>query len=422
MKLNHIVLAAVALCGASQAFAATQYLAGSSAASVNVMKATQNLCADAGGTFKLFTTSTKTSSLGNVFTGVCSTDITGAAYNTVAMNVSGGSMGAVTATTTPVAYLAPVQASCTAVTGTENLAAFSNLYSCPSSQATGTHLADGGFMDVEGPVFNASLDPSAFTPAGFSQVFGVGVNATLYNALQTAQFGAAASCTTNTSIKYTAACQPSISKAQIASLINSDVSNAGKTKGGQFLVGGTTDTTKITYCMRPQSSGTQQSAQLYFLSYAANGANGGAETIIPEGVSKAKYASVVNSGTSDVKNCLDDNTGYKFGMLSLENNPLAGSDTYRFVKLSGVAGAQGASSTDSNTATALTGEYDYVFETVAYCKVGGDAGVCPEVVQSILDNVDISLPVGSSTAGLFLTGVESVFSRGGNAGSPYIAR
>jgi hypothetical protein len=38
-----------------------------------------------------------------------------------------------------------------------------------------------------------------------------------------------------------------------------------------------------------------------------------------------------------------------------------------------------------------------------------------------LDNVDVALPAGSSTAGLFLTGTESAFSRGGKASNPYIA-
>lgn len=418
MKLHHIALASVALFGATQSFAATQYLAGASASAVNVMKAAQNLCADAGGTFKLFKTDTKTTALGNVFTGVCSADLTGTSFDTVAMNTSGGSEGAITATTTAVSYLAPVESACTAITGSENLTAFSSLYKCPSSQ-TANHVADGGFLDVEGPVFSANYSAADFTPAGFSQVFGVAVNSTLYNALQAAQLGGTgSSCYTNTSIKYTAACQPSISKAQIASLISADLANPAKTTGGKFLVGGTTDSTKITYCMRPQSSGTQQSAQLYFLNYAASGEQGGKTLVVPAGTNKTAYAAVSNSGSSDVKTCLNDTTGYKFGMLSAENNPLGGTDTFRFVKLNGVAAAQGASSTDSNTATALTGEYDFVYETSAYCK----EGTCPEVVQSILDNIDVALPAGSSTAGLFLTGVESKFGRGGNSGAPYLAR
>ncbi|MFT3858869.1 MAG: hypothetical protein QM742_15685 [Aquabacterium sp.] len=450
MKLNQLALATLALAGASQAFAAApvQYLTGASASSVNVMKASRNLCAAAGGTFSLYKTSTSTSALGNVFTGVCSTSLQGApGYTTVAMNVSGGSANAVTATTTATTFLDVGAASCTAITGTEALAATTfgsyNLFAC--SNVTTSQLSDGGFLDVEGSVFPTSvLSPTAydaadFQLAGISQAFGVAVNSGLYNALQAAQFPAPSTCTTDTSIKFTAACQPSVSKAQIASLINNAKTSFAKTAGGKFLIGGaSTDATQIVYCMRPQTSGTQQSAQLYFLNYGAAGNvfGGGVETIINNGLAfnatsaTSKFAATLNSGSSDVRNCLNSNTtaagtgtGYRFGILSLENNPLGGSDSYRFVKLNGVAGAQGTGSSDSNTATALTGEYDYVYETVAYCKTG----TCPAVVDAIVGNLNVALPQGSSTAGLFTgKGVESRYSRGAGttpkAAAPYIIR
>jgi hypothetical protein len=427
MKFNQIAVAAFAVVAASQSFAANTYLTGASASSVNVMKAAKNLCVDAGGTFKLYKSiaNTALNSLGNQFTGVCSTDFTGTAVNQVRVNVAGGSESAVTATTTAgTSFLAPVEASCTAITGTESLAAanFSgmSLFACPAAQVNDAHLSDGGMMDVEGPVFNTAYNPDDFAAVGFSQVFGVAVNSNLYNALQVAQFGATATCTTNTSTKYTAACQPSISKAQMASLLDSNTFGPAKTKGGQFLVGGTTDATKITYCMRPQTSGTQQAAQMYFLNYSGTGALGGKNVVVSSTTSLSKFAASLNASSSNVKTCLNATTatdGYKFGVLSAENNPIGGSDTYRFVKVNGVAAAQGVANTDSNTATALTGEYDFVYESVAYCP----AGTCTPFVQAILDNVDVALPAGSSTAGLFLTGTESAFSRGGKASNPYIA-
>lgn len=422
MKLNQLALAAVAVFGATQAFAANTYLTGASASSANVMKAAKNLCADAGGTFKLFKTNTTTNALGNQFTGVCTTDISGTSFSQVRMNVAGGSASAVTATTgAATTFLAPVEGSCTSIVGTESLSTF-NLFKCPAAQLNDNHLSDGGYLDVEGPIFNSTYAAEDFTIAGFSQAFGVAVNSTLYNALQTAQFGASNSCVTNTTLKYTAACQPSVTKAKITSLISGDTSSDAKQKGGQFLVGGTTDVTKITYCMRPQTSGTQQSAQLYFLNYAASGSNGGKELVVAQNLNVGtKYSSFLNSGSSDVKNCLNDvtgGTGYKVGILSAENNPLGGTDTFRFIKLNGVAVAQGVDLNDSNTATALTGDYDFVYETSAYCP----AGTCPEFVQAIIDNITVALPVGSSTAGLFLTGVESKYSRGGNSGAPFASR
>ena len=470
MKLNQLALAAVAVFGASQAFAAapTKYLTGASASSTNVMKAARNLCANNGGTFSLYKVDTNTNKLGNVFTGQCSTGFTGAtAYTTVAMNVAGGSGTAVlnTAanTSTATQFLAPV-ASCSAITGTETLAASNfgafTLYVCPSASGQGkvpdstdtdNQFSDGGFLDVEGNLFPASvIDPTKyngatdFKLAGFSQAFGVAVNSTLYNALQTAQIAsgliANSTCSSDTTIKYTAACQPTVSKAQIGSLINADKANFAKTAGGKVLVGGTTDTTPIVYCERPQTSGTQQGAQLYFLNYGAAGnIAGGVESIINNGAQYPKtptattpFTALINSGSSDVKNCLNlqtagnggaGTTGYRFGMLSLENNPIGGSDTYRFVKLDGTAIAQGSSSTDSNTDTAISGLYDYVFETAAFCP----AGTCPAFVSAILNNTSIALPVGSSTAGLFLgNGVESHYSRGAagvpNSAAPYLTR
>lgn len=468
MKLNQLALAAVAVFGASQAFAAapTQYLTGASASSTNVMKAARNLCANNGGTFSLYKVDTNTNKLGNVFTGQCSTGFTGAtSYTTVAMNVAGGSGSAVlntaanSATTTQ--FLAPV-AGCSAITGTETLAASNfgafTLYVCPSASSQGklpdstdtdNQFSDGGFMDVEGNLFPSSvIDPTKYNAAtdfklaGFSQAFGVGVNSTLYNALQTAQIAsgliANSTCSSDTTIKYTAACQPTVSKAQIGSLLNNDKGNFAKTAGGKALVGGTTDSTPIVYCERPQTSGTQQSAQLYFLNYGAAGnIAGGVEAIINGGAqypktlsASAPYTALINSGSSDVKNCLNlqtagnnTGTGYRFGLLSLENNPIGGSDTYRFVKLGGAAIAQGSSSSDSNTDNAVSGLYDYVFETVAYCA----GGTCPAFVSAILSNTSIALPVGASTAGLFLgNGVESHYSRGAagvpNAAAPYLTR
>jgi hypothetical protein len=461
MKLNQLALATVALCAASQSFAADtyQYLTGASASSINVMKAAKNLClaTSATNTFKIYKTDTTTNSLGNNFTGVCSTsagaasNILGTSVNAIAMNVKGGSLSAITGQNTGSVdynaanntFVTNYASGCTLTAGTEALSTtnFSgmSLYVCPSAAKPGTLVPSvGGFMDVEGTVFDSEayaddLQNGAFQLAGFSQAFGVAVNTKLWNALQTAQFTAGDTCltTTDTTIKYSAKCQPSIGKAQIASLINNDTGNAAKTSGGKFLVGGTADATKITYCARPQTSGTQQAAQLYFLNYGGNGSNlGGNEVIVNVPLTVGStYAAASNAGSSDVKACMNAsgaNDGYKFGMISLENNPLAGSDTYRFVKVGGAAGAEGTSASDSNTTTAISGAYDYVFETVAYCKVNGAQGTCPSFIQSILNNKSVALPAGSSTAGLFLTGLEGTFGRGAggvpNSAAPYITR
>ncbi|HET8695574.1 MAG TPA: hypothetical protein VFM33_12950, partial [Aquabacterium sp.] len=396
---------------------------GSSASSINVARGLSNLCSSAGGTFTLYKTSTSTSSLGNQFTGTCSVDFAGTSENEVRVNVGGGSESAVTnaaafPTSTATGFLVG-SGSCTALgAGTESLSflAAGQMKSCGTTLAD-TSKSDGGFLDVEGPIFNATkYDPADFQVSGFSQVFGIAVNSNLYNALQAYQKTAAGGnivASTCAAGDTTPACQPSLSRAQVGSLINNDYFNAAKTSGGAYLVPGSS-VSKITYCMRPQSSGTQQSAQLYFLGYNATGPLGGSEAITNPGVSLTHYASVLNNGSSDVKNCLNDATNFKFGALSLENNPIGGSDTYRFVRINEVAATEGVAGA-SQTATALAGRYDYVYELAAYCP---STTGCHEIIPALQGAV----APGTSSPGIFLTGVETTFGRNGNSNAPYITR
>jgi hypothetical protein len=428
MKLTKIVIAAVAVCGASQVMAAgVTRLTGSSATSTNIVRGVVNLCTSAGGTSTVFKTTTATNSLGNQFTVQCTADLPGTTVNEVRVNVAGGSESAVTnaaayPTSVNTGFLVPTGA-CTAVAaGTEALSflAAGQMKSCGTTLAESAK-SDGGFMDVEGPVFSTvKYDGGDFQPTGFSQVFGIAVNTTLYNALQTYQKTAAGgSIVASTCVAgdTTPACQPSLSRAQIASLINNDLGSPAKTGGGAYLVPGSA-VSKISYCMRPQSSGTQQSAQLYFLSYAVNGALGGNETIVPENKTLTKYASILNPGSSDVKACLNNTAAgdFRVGALSLENNPIGGSDTYRFVKLNEVSGVEGVSfaAGASQTTTAIAGRYDYVYETSSYCP----GGTCADIITAI----NGAVTAGTSSPGIFLTGVESRFGRNGNSAAPYLTR
>ncbi|MGE5452815.1 MAG: hypothetical protein ACM3VZ_13365 [Acidobacteriota bacterium] len=424
MKLTKLMIAAVAVCGVAQAHAAgVTRLTGSSASSINVVRGLNNLCTSAGGTTTVYKTSSSTSSLGNQVTVKCSTDFSGTSLDEARLNVAGGSESAVT---NAAAYPASTttkflvgSGSCTALgAGTEALSflAAGQMKNCGTTLAD-TSKSDGGFLDVEGPVFNASkYDPADFQVAGFSQVFGIAVNSTLYNDLQAFQKTATGGNivpSTCAAGDATAACQPSLTRAQLGALMNADNSSAAKTQGGKYLIPSST-AAKITYCMRPQSSGTQQSAQLYFLGQALNGVLGGAEAVHAVGAAPSgKYEAVLNNGSSDVKACLNDATAYKFGALSLENNPLGGTDTYRFVRINEVAGAEGTAGS-SQTATAVSGRYDYVYELSAYCP----AGVCADILTALQGAV----APGTSSPGIFLTGVESTFGRNGNSAAPYITR
>lgn len=428
MKLSKIVIATIAVCGASQVMAAgVTRLTGSSASSINVVRGLANACTTAGGTITVYKTTTSTSALGNQFSVKCSTAVAGGtpvdfdatSVDEARINVAGGSESAVTnaalfPTSTNTSFLVPTGA-CTAVAaGTEALSflAAGQMRSCGTTLADSAK-SDGGYLDVEGPVFNATkYDGGEFQPTGFNQVFGIAVNSTLYNALQAYQKTVAggnivaAACAAGAT---TPECQPSISRAQITSLINNDLFNAGKTSGGAYLVPGSA-VSKITYCQRPQTSGTQQSAQLYFLGSALNGSLGGAEVIVPNNTSLTKYSSILNNGSSDVKTCLNSATDFRFGGLSLENNPLGGSDTYRFVKLNEVAATEGVAGA-SQTTTAIAGRYDFVYELSAYCP----GGTCADIIATI----NSAVTAGASSPGIFLgNGVESKFGRNGNSASP----
>lgn len=425
MNLSKLMIGAIAVFGVSQALAAGPVrLTGASASSINVARAAKVLCENAGGTYTLFKIGAATNALGNIFTGRCDVDFEGTTENELRVNVSGGSEFAVINATAggavPTDFINALTASCTPIaaagTGSLSFMGANSMRNCAAANEKTT--SEGGYLDVEGPVFNPAYNAGDFVGSGFSQVFGVAVNQRLYNALQTHQktIGLVPSdCAIGDA---TAKCQPTISKADIASLINSNTAGSGpKSLGGGMLIPG--NTTKISYCMRPQTSGTQQAAQLYFLNYEADGALGGKASIVPEGATVGtRYSSIVNSGSSNVRACLNDTapattTDFRFGVLSAENNPLGGSDTYRFVKINEVAASEGVAGA-SQTATAIAGRYDFVYETAAYCP----EGTCAPIIEAI----DGALPAGSSTPGLFLTGVESRYGRGGNSASPFIRR
>ncbi|MBI3383830.1 MAG: hypothetical protein HY019_17640 [Aquabacterium sp.] len=432
MKLSKLMIAAIAVCGASQAMAAgVTRLTGSSASSINVVRGAVNMCVNNGGSALVYKTTAATNALGNQFTVTCSTDFDATipvTANELRVNVANGSETAITnaaayPSSTATTFLVPTGSCTPLAAGTEALSflAAGQMLNCGTTLADSSK-SDGGFLDVEGPIFNTAYDGGDFTAAGFSQVFGIAVNSTLYNDLQAYQKTAAggnvvpATCAAGDT---TPACQPSLSRAQVESLINSATSNPAKTGGLAYLVAAANQTTgltnKITYCKRPQSSGTQQSAQLYFLNYDAQGPLGGKEPIVGN-VTLSKYASVENASSGNVKTCLNANTladGYKFGALSLENNPIGGADTYRFVRLNEVSATEGVAGA-SQTATAIAGRYDFVYELSAYCP----AGTCAPVI----DGIKSAVTAGSSSPGIFITGVESKFGRGGNSNKPYASR
>ncbi|MFN0184154.1 MAG: hypothetical protein ACKVQR_10095 [Aquabacterium sp.] len=456
MKLSYIT-AAVAILASGFAQADVQRLAGASASSINVVKALRNLCTGNGGTYAVYKTAAATDALGNIVTATC----TGAAFvdavDEVRINVSGGSYGAVLSRNgntgaTPVPMISAASATCVnlgAGTGSLSFMAAGEMKNCGAT-GQNAELSDGGYLDVEGSIFRANGlsvppevdDSTDFVPSAFLQAFGVGVSNDLYRALQayqTAKGLLPATCATTAVVagvtQYTATgsalpeCQPSIARASMAALVAAG-NNFGKKGGANFLLGGSATLkndlsptqaivpdvvlgTDFTYCRRPDTSGTQQAANVYFLhAPTGSGEVGGALGTAGNGVSGtvvigANYKVTTNSSSGNVRTCLNA-AGTAAGIISLENNPVGSSDTFRFVKLNGQYIADGVANA-AQTGEAIAGRYDFVYETFKYCP----GGTC----VSVLDAIDNALAPGASTPGLFLKS-ESNFTRNGNSNRP----
>jgi hypothetical protein len=472
MKLTHIALAALALAAGNAAFAATERLTGASASEINVVRGLKNLCG--ANTFAVYKQTSSLSSLGNIITVTCSANFGTTSVDQVRVNVSGGSLGAVTGTTgqtgaVGVAMIDPAAATCTPATGAGSLAAGTGplsflaageLRNCAS---TGTSLetGNGGFMDVDGTIFRASglaipatvTDTSDYIASNFYQAFAVGVSNSLYLALQAYQVAqglmpavssaaqGSVTCATVAGTVYTGTgatvpdCQPSLSRAQIAGFVVSG--GAVKTIGANALIGGTTTLkndlsgksitptqdvalkSKLTYCRRPNTSGTQASVQMYFLnSPIGAGEVGGALGVVGSSTAPAvvltgtTFAADTGSGTSDAKTCLNA-AGYAFGIVSAENNPLAGSDTYRFVKLNGVSVTEGTS-TASNTVESIAGRYDFVYNSAMFCP----GGTCATILTEL--NKSTTIVAGQSSPGLYLLSEAKFIRTQGKSSRPLV--
>jgi hypothetical protein len=446
MKLTHIAVASMALAVAAQAQAVTR-ISGATATSNNYIRVLFDQCP--ANNVTVYKNTTSTSSLGNNFTVKCNSGNFGTSgENEARFDVTGGSINSVLYTPQAVTngetlagsgkFIAAAGAGCLAVpVAGSGVLAFLNGGATAGNKIITTctipavgEKSVGGFTDVEPAIFKATgvLKANYSTvPATFSQVFGMGVSQPLYQALQADQ-GLTVGSTTPAN-------QPTISRAKLASLMSSVDFNTAKALGPKFLVPGTTQT-NITYCRRPQTSGTQASAQLYFMAnpVATNAVLGGA--LVIHGPDADGAASVVvdgfdpitfeptgntvtiamNSGSSNVRTCLNTTTGFAFGVLSAENNPIGGTDTYRFVKINGVSMSGGLSPAagETQTATSIAGDFDFVYESALFNPTN----------NALLNTMNEQMLVGAPTAGLFLnsfsTAPESIYGRGGNSVAPYV--
>lgn len=436
MKLKPIALAIAALSAgvANAAYTDTAtnlYMTGASASRNNVAVAIKKLCADAGGSLTVYKNGSSTSSLANQMAYECtaamkdSTGTTTTGITTVFHTVTGGSLNSILGMSNddakqqvPVSLaLDPDGAgpltgcSSLAVAGSGALTGYTVRHSCALEASPSA--SDGGLSDLEfGPVIEQveglTTGVDGFTLAdvagtqGFTsiaQAFGVGVSEKMYKDLQAVQgiigkafavdlnldgdtldAGETGVCASGTSYQD---CQPSLSRADIASLINSNGFAAQK-NGAEAL--GLTAGASIEYARRVSTSGTQGTAQVYFLGKGClktgefDIAGGNTETtgtgLTLPGATKYTYS--VNSGTGDVIARLNaaGDTGYAFGLVSAENRAPTTTTGWKFVKLNGVAISDGTS-TGLNKQNAIDGKYDNFVETVSYKGPASKSGAIP---------------------------------------------
>lgn len=259
--------------------------------------------------------------------------------------------------------------------------------------------ADLGISDVRPDMLYAftgakpkKLSTLTYFPISM-QGFAVGVNANLYNALQTQQIADGSLPSSCTAGDLTAACQPSVRKADYASLS----STQGGIKSAAALLNNPLDTTLLTLSRRDDLSGTQASSAIFFgdnpcgvsvdsKGKVIKGVIGGALSILgsptPIVPSTTVYTvasptAVVTPGifqynaqatSGGVKADLASATGYVIGVVSLDSaEPTRTATSYKYVKIDGQSPnfkADGTIDADQRLAM-INGNYPFVVASYA---------------------------------------------------------
>jgi hypothetical protein len=440
MKLSQLMVAIGALAAAGVAVAGTPgnriaVSAGASATQGNLNQTIINLCTAAGGQISRFPNPLS----GNFTTLVCSdtANLSGAAYDAKTtgfinfaglpyaefrLNVALGSLGSLALINNqPLLFRNPVTNTdvATLPSGAVRVGGLSDLD--PARGYPGTTLAQ----------FPIQPTPVA---AGFAQSFGVGVSRQLYNAMYRSQ-RSAGNATVNQPIPSTCPpapaadtdatvgtdrpeCVPTISKGQMASIMTDNGFNSAYLNGANFLASSLPAGTQLRYARRVDTSGTQGSAQVYFLGLPCVGID--ALPIVPEPTGDDEPGglrdTLINSirvlaagGTSDVRNELNSTTNYAIGILSGENNQSG--VNWRWLRVQGAPMSENAvpgtlvAPAVPNRQSVINGSYDFYFESVSLAANSAGtsfwATVLPQVDLSNLPGIvpSANLQAGFNKAG-----------------------
>ena len=281
---------------------------------------------------------------------------------------TGGVVGSLEGKETTTLTVGTAAAACAAATTSTTVAPVVN---CTSTAVTPPDVA---FSDVHptelyklySSVAKAKLT-SLTSTAAFMQGFGVVVNGPLYNALQTKNVAEGLLPSSCTAGDTTAACQPSIRRAEYSSIVTKA---GGITSAAKLL--GTSTTEVLTVARRDDLSGTQAVSNIFFANNACGsnkdakgkvvaGQLAGLQEIRGAADSTASLVIVENVASSGVASL--PTTGYALGVLSL--NSSATSPT-RFVKLDGVSPNYTAAGVSDSTRRARLINGDYQFQMAFY--------------------------------------------------------
>lgn len=462
MQVSKIMLAVAALTIGASAIAApaagrVAISSGASATKGNLKNALINLCERTGGTAtgalngnKL----TEFASGSNISTYVCAdATVTGGAGSTyvskadaafknffgtdfaeLRLNVTGGSFTAICA-------LNFIGQTSWAAGGTAcanvNTSGAADLYRDPATLTNVLPAAGqvvvGGLMDVEPAAWPETVRagltvPGTILNSGVAQTFGVAASNALYSKLFAAQLSDGAA-TVAKPIPSSCAetdysnleCIPTISKAQMATLMNPVDTNAAYTTGVQFLTGDEADAElELQYNRRADTSGTQAAAQAYFLGLPCSSSP---LAVVDQGVAGGTLLDGTflrvfgHAGTGNVRAQLNT-ANYGIGIMSGENNQATGvadssngTTTWKWLRVQGAAMGEAAAPGTAgitNKESVKNGSYDFYFESkVAPGTAAGSTTFWNKVTGALKT---LSAPVGLLNSADLAT-----FAKGGSA-------
>jgi hypothetical protein len=169
------------------------------------------------------------------------------------------------------------------------------------------------------------------------QGFGIAVNWNFYQALQTQNLADKLIPSTCVAGDITAACQPTIRRADYSTLVTRNA----VTKGASIFIPGSTE--KLVLARRDDLSGTQATSNIYFGNGACGVAPGtstslgGAMAFVSADNTPATTLLEVRdlAVSSDVTTALTASTGYSIGMVALSSSKNIAANTWNFVKIDG---------------------------------------------------------------------------------------